>query len=100
MHSFQVYNKETALCYRQLNIGSSRKAWLLTTTFGYFPFLFPSKKGEEEQENELAKFVIKSDAFLLDLNTYLSILWHDNWEPPIVKIYLKPIKEMQIVYFF
>ena len=36
--------------------------------FGYFfPFsLPPSKEREEEKENEVAKIVIKSHAFLLD----------------------------------
>ena len=34
--------------------------------FGYFsPFLFPPKKRKEEKENEVAKIMIKSHAFLL-----------------------------------
>ena len=49
--------------------GSSRKAWLLTTTLVIlFPFSISTyEKREEGKENELAKVVIKSHAFLLDL---------------------------------
>ena len=39
----------------------------------FSPFLFPPKKVEDEKENELAKIVMKSHAFLLDLLVYFRI---------------------------
>ena len=52
-----------------------RKAWLLTTTFP-FPNI---KKRDEEKENKVAKIVIKSHAFLLDLrNKICTKLWKVN----------------------
>ena len=99
MHSFQVYNKETALCYRQLNIGSSRKAWLLARLWLFFSLFSPLLKKEAGITGEWISKICDQKSCLSARSKYLSILWY-NWEPPIVKIYLKPIKEMQIVYFF
>ena len=51
--------------------GSSRKAWLLTTTL---VFLFPSKKRKIRKGESIAKIMIKSHVFLLDLNSFLYFL--------------------------
>ena len=53
----------------QFILRSSRKAWLLTTTlFILFHFYLPSLKKEGRRQGErIAKIVIKSHAFLLDL---------------------------------
>ena len=91
---YLVINNHT-LCFYDICLWSNRKAWLLTTTFLFFPsFLFPPKKEGRRKGKWIAEIVIKSHAFLLDLCLYytagvlssidfdgvhLWLIWYIEW---------------------
>ena len=54
-----------------LDIEEKKKGMTFDHDFGYSFPLFPPRKREEEKENEVAKIVIKSNAFLFDQKSNL-----------------------------